>query len=153
MPFLLLSLLSSDTASISKLNTAFSQKIGMSEFLHRLLRPPEGASFGSHPLTIVAAAAGFWLLFAVFQYTGWVVPSTGKKLSREEALEWNIRAVSTIHAIVLVIGMHRLHDCGPYQCQILDTFVGMQIDTSASQGVLPTVRQRSCPLPAIFAPS
>ena len=110
MPFLLLSLLSSDTASGSKLNTAFSQKhgSGMSEFLHRLLRPPEGASFGSHPLTIVAAAAGFWLLFAAFQYTGWVVPSTEKKLSREEALEWNIRAVSTIHAIVLVMGMHSL---------------------------------------------
>ena len=106
MPFLLLSLLSSDTATSSKLNTGFSQKHGMSEFLHRLLRPPEGASFGSHPLTIVAAAAGFWLLFAAFQYTGWVVPSTEKKLSREEALEWNIRAVSTIHAIVLVIGLH-----------------------------------------------
>jgi len=59
-------------------------------------------------LTIVLSAVAFWLLFGVLQSTQWLVPKS-RELRREDALEWNIRTVSTIHAIFLVYGAYLCH--------------------------------------------
>jgi hypothetical protein len=71
-------------------------------YFHNLLSAPKGAEFGSHPATIAIACLTCWSLFLLLQQTGWLKPR--RKLSRGEALEWDIRTVSTLHAVILVIG-------------------------------------------------
>ena len=73
------------------------------DVLTRLSVPPPGARPGSGPSTILAStlvcAAAFLLLHA----TGAALP-TSKRLKRKDAIEWNLRVVSTVHAVVLSLG-------------------------------------------------
>eukprot|EP00884_Botryococcus_braunii_P004604 jgi/Botrbrau1/14144/Bobra.182_3s0085.1 len=71
----------------------------------RLSRPPPGAEFGSHPFTILVAVAVCAGSLLVLQTTGLLLPRKAK-LKFADQLEWNLRIVSTLHAITLVIGAY-----------------------------------------------
>lgn len=77
----------------------------ISEVLTRLSVPPPGALPGSGPATILGSALLCTVVFALLQATGLALPRAPKRrLSPGDALEWNLRVVSTLHAIVLTIG-------------------------------------------------
>jgi hypothetical protein len=77
----------------------------ITEVLTRLSVPPPGAQPGSGPATIVGSAALCAVVFALLQATGLALPRSPKRpLSKGDALEWNLRVVSTLHAIVLTVG-------------------------------------------------
>ena len=75
----------------------------MMDILNRLLTTPIGGEWGASPWTIVASFLTCCATLAVIDSTGCALPQ--KSLKRADRIEWNVRIVSSIHAIVLVIGI------------------------------------------------
>lgn len=69
----------------------------------RLLAKPEDGQFGASPWTIIASFLSCALLLAYFESTGVALPRKPLK-RRADRIEWNVRVISSIHAIVLVVG-------------------------------------------------
>ena len=74
----------------------------MKDIWDRLLATPKGGEWGASPWTIVGSFFACCLTLAVIDSTGCFLPR--KTLKRADRIEWNVRLVSSIHAIVLVIG-------------------------------------------------
>lgn len=75
----------------------------MFDIWDRLLVTPKGGEWGASPWTIVGSFLLCCLTLAVIDSTGCALPR--KTLKRSDRIEWNVRIVSSIHAVVLVIGM------------------------------------------------
>lgn len=71
--------------------------------VRRLMSPPPDAQFGSHPYTILASIAVCAGTLLFLQNTRLLLPRR-VQLKKSDELEWNLRVVSTLHAITLVIG-------------------------------------------------
>lgn len=74
----------------------------MKDIWDRLLVAPTGGEWGASPWTIVGSFFACCLTLAVIDSTGCFLPR--KTLKRADRIEWNVRLVSSIHAVVLVIG-------------------------------------------------
>ena len=70
----------------------------------RLLASPKGGEWGASPWTIIGSFLACSGLLALIDSTGCCLPR--HKLKRPDRIEWNVRIVSSVHAIVLVIGTH-----------------------------------------------
>ncbi len=68
----------------------------------RLLITPKGGGWGASPWTIVGSFLTCTLTLAVLDISGCALPR--KPLKRADRIEWNVRLVSSIHAVVLVLG-------------------------------------------------
>jgi hypothetical protein len=73
------------------------------ETVKLLLKPPPDGEQGSTPSTIGAAFLTCAVTFMFLQMTGIALPRR-RRLKFGDQLEWNLRVISTIHAIVLVVG-------------------------------------------------
>ena len=82
----------------------------MLDVIRRLSVPPEGAKLGSGPETILGSAVACSVLFGVLQATGAALPKDGPKLKRADVLQWNMRVVSTVHALILTVGASRIRE-------------------------------------------
>lgn len=80
----------------------------MQDLWNRLAATPKGGEWGASPWTIVVSFLTCALALAVVDGTGCALPR--KALKRADRVEWNVRIVSSIHAVVLVLGM-----CGVWQ--------------------------------------
>ncbi len=76
----------------------------MVDIWDRLLTSPKGGEWGASPWTIVGSFLACTLTLAAFDITGCALPR--KPLKRADRIEWNVRIVSSIHAVVLVIGTY-----------------------------------------------
>jgi hypothetical protein len=76
------------------------------EVVTLLSTPPPGARAGSGPGTILGTALACGAVFAFLQATGAALPKgRGRRLAKAgDALEWNLRVVSTLHAVLLTVG-------------------------------------------------
>jgi len=81
-----------------------AKTIIMLDVIRRLSVPPKGAKFGSGPETILGSAVVCSILFGILQATGIALPKNGPKLKRADVLQWNMRVVSTVHALILTVG-------------------------------------------------
>lgn len=73
------------------------------EVWEKLLAKPKGGEWGASPWTIILSFLTCSVVLAVIDSTGCCLPR--QKLKRADRIEWNVRIVSSIHAIVLVVGM------------------------------------------------
>lgn len=71
---------------------------------NRLLARPQDGQFGASPWTIILSFLSCALLFAYLDQTGVSLPRQQLKRGRADRIEWNVRIVSSVHAIVLVVG-------------------------------------------------
>lgn len=78
----------------------------MLDVIRRLAVAPPGAKVGSGPETILGSALACSLFFGLLQSTGLALPKA-PKLKRADVLQWNMRVVSTVHAVILTVG-----ECG-----------------------------------------
>ena len=74
----------------------------LADLWDKLLTKPKGGEWGASPWTIVASFLACSVTLAMIDSTGCCLPR--KQLKRADRIEWNVRLVSSIHAIVLVIG-------------------------------------------------
>ena len=77
----------------------------MLDVIRRLAVAPPGAKIGSGPETILGSALVSSLFFGLLQSTGLALPKA-PKLKRADVLQWNMRVVSTVHALILTVGEH-----------------------------------------------
>ena len=71
---------------------------------NKLLAKPQDGQFGASPWTIIISFVSCALLFAYLEQTGAALPRKQLKRGRADRIEWNVRVVSSIHAVVLVVG-------------------------------------------------
>ena len=71
---------------------------------NRLLARPQDGQFGASPWTIILSFLSCALFFAYLEQTGVALPRQKLKRGRADRIEWNVRIVSSVHAIVLVVG-------------------------------------------------
>ena len=74
----------------------------MMDIWHRLIATPKGGEWGASPWTIVGSFVACAVALAALDISGCALPR--KPLKRGDRIEWNVRVVSSIHAVVLVIG-------------------------------------------------
>ena len=74
----------------------------LTDVWERLLITPKGGGWGASPWTIVGSFLTCTLTLAVLISSGCALPR--KPLKRADRIEWNVRVVSSIHAVVLVLG-------------------------------------------------
>lgn len=76
---------------------------------NRLLAKPQGGQFGASPWTIILSFLTCALFFAYLEQTGVALPRKQLKRGRADRIEWNVRVVSSVHAVVLVVGERFIH--------------------------------------------
>ncbi|KAL3143844.1 hypothetical protein ABBQ32_003667 [Trebouxia sp. C0010 RCD-2024] len=76
----------------------------MMDIWNRLLTTPTGGAWGASPWTIVGSFLACCATLAVIDGTGCFLPR--QSLKRADRIEWNVRIVSSIHALVLVVGAY-----------------------------------------------
>ncbi|DBA95616.1 hypothetical protein WJX82_002044 [Trebouxia sp. C0006] len=76
----------------------------LTDVWERLLITPKGGEWGASPWTIVGSFLICTLTLAVLVISGCALPR--KPLKRADRIEWNVRVVSSIHAVVLVLGAY-----------------------------------------------
>jgi len=74
----------------------------LTDMWDRLLITPKVGEWGSSPWTIVGSFLTCALTLAVLDISGCALPR--KPLKRADRIEWSVRVVSSIHAVVLVLG-------------------------------------------------